>query len=419
MVSYIQQRPVDVPFDSLYLDPNNPRLGVDDPIGYSDPAALFEAGRQADLEKRIHRVYEVRELVEAIVGQGWLPIDNIIVATLPAFGDRHIVVEGNTRTVALRQIRQELFPAEERKLARLRANPKRYAPQHIREQEQRVAQLKRIILDTNQISVLRLDAGSPEEIATKLPRVLAVRHISGAKGWGNYAEDLWLLTRYDQLFTQEHGHSPSQWEPGLISKIADEASLSKTMARRRLVAASIFSAFKRDFEETLPDDAEFQPSDYYLFENIVRRPWLRQQFGISDDAMEMPEDRAQTLFTWVFKYPRSRDDSEENNNIFYRHENVVLWDQMRKYDEKNKTAFALRFDVTEPDSAPHMRDVEAEYRSHMANKKPTDIVGNLLAQLKKLDQITLETQGEFLKGQLAELRTQADKLLQIIAIVQA
>jgi hypothetical protein len=33
---------IEVPFDSLYLDPNNPRLAPDNPPGYDEPDKLFD-----------------------------------------------------------------------------------------------------------------------------------------------------------------------------------------------------------------------------------------------------------------------------------------------------------------------------------------------------------------------------------------
>src|SRR4051794_4456774 len=68
-----------VPFDTLFLDPNNPRLAVDDAPGYAEAPRLFASKLQAELEKRVEEVYDVAELAKAIVSQGWMPIDSIVV----------------------------------------------------------------------------------------------------------------------------------------------------------------------------------------------------------------------------------------------------------------------------------------------------------------------------------------------------
>src|SRR5262245_46658734 len=101
MESFLKKS-IEVAFDSLYLDPNNPRLARDDKPGYDDPEQLFDDQLQKEIEAEIERVYQVDDLMEAILAQGWMPIDNVVVWTYPTSQDRHVVLEGNTRTVSLR-----------------------------------------------------------------------------------------------------------------------------------------------------------------------------------------------------------------------------------------------------------------------------------------------------------------------------
>jgi len=68
-----------VPFDSIYLDPNNPRIAPENPPGYHDDTALFDLSLQQDLERRVSDVYEVATLRDSIMAHGWVPIDSIIV----------------------------------------------------------------------------------------------------------------------------------------------------------------------------------------------------------------------------------------------------------------------------------------------------------------------------------------------------
>src|SRR5438045_2466044 len=100
METFLKKR-ISVPFTSLYLDPNNPRLAIDKPPDYSDPKRLFDKKLQAELEDRIESVYPVDDLRQAIVAQGWMPIDSIVVWDHPSLKGPYIVLEGNTRTIAL------------------------------------------------------------------------------------------------------------------------------------------------------------------------------------------------------------------------------------------------------------------------------------------------------------------------------
>lgn len=415
MESFLR-KPITVPFDSLYLDPNNPRLALDDPPGYEDVAKIVDAELQKTLEQKIEEVYQVDALEQAIFGQGWMPIDNIVVWTYPNHPDRHVVVEGNRRTVALRRIRTRLSRERDR-LGRMKDGRKRHAPHDITEQEQTVEKFERIVADTNKLTVVPLDADTVDELKRKLPRVLAVRHVTGAKEWGSYAEDLWLLTRYGHLFEVSRPGQDLRWDSALITQVANEASLGSPLTKRKLLAASCFSHFKGEFEDELPKEESFEPSDYYLFENIVKRPWLRTRFDLGEDDLRIPDDRQRTIFAWVFKQLRGKT-ADENPNVFYRHENVLLWDQMRRYDDKNSTAFAQRFDVTDPDSAPRMHEVEADYLAHKARRRPADVLEQLLQQLSDLSAEALMTQGAFLKAQLERLGQRTEGLLRMIAAVE-
>jgi hypothetical protein len=278
--------------------------------------------------------------------------------------------------------------------------------------------LEGIVADTNQLPVVPLAAGTLAELGHKLPRVLAVRHITGAKGWGNFAQDLWLLKRYEQLFQDKYTEeAPLVWDADLIKQLADEASLTSTEAKRQLRAAMCFSHFDAEFTDRLPEGEEFAPPDYYLFENIVRKPWVRQQLGLGEDDLHLPSWAEEVVFEWVFKKPRPAN-ADDNENVFYRHENAVLWDQIHRYDERHGTAFAARLDVTDPKNVPTMREIEAEYAAHKARKKPQAVLDELLRRLSELPAETLVNEGEFLRAQLQQLHELSAKYLKMLDAVE-
>src|SRR3712207_6477516 len=175
------RKPIEVPFTSLYLDPNNPRLAREDHPGYEDEDALFDPDLQSVLEKVVREEHDVDGLITTLVTQGWMPIDAIVVWKFPGDGGKYIVVEGNRRTVALRDLRNVVLPRESKKLESLKKK-KAIAKHDLAEQAALVAQIERVIADTNKLTVVPLDAANIDELKTKLPRVLAVRHIQGARG---------------------------------------------------------------------------------------------------------------------------------------------------------------------------------------------------------------------------------------------
>lgn len=414
MESYLK-KPVAVPFANLYLDGNNPRLAPEQPPGYADADALFDDSLQEELGSRAEEEFDLGDLEQALLTQGWMPIDNIVGWKHPDDGERWVVLEGNRRTTTLRRIRARL-PREEAKLERMRGGGRSYAERELREQESLVNALKQLIADTDPLQIVPLDADTVEELTVKLPRVLAVRHITGARQWGNYAEDVWLLRRYEHLFEDRHPDARDlHWDQALVRQVGDEASLTPTATKRKLRAASSFSHFRREFEDRLPGEDEFRASDYFLFEEIVKRPFVREQFGLGEDSWHLPSDREEVLYEWVFKLERgSGNSAEDNDNIFFRHYNVALWDQMKRYDDSHGTAFAARFNVDEPEKAPLMREVEADFTSHKARRRPGDILEQLLSQLDELTAAQIANEGVFLNRMLERVDKRTQQLLAMV-----
>lgn len=388
-----------VPFASLYLDLNNPRLGVENPPGYEDPEPLFDEKTQLELTQRIAKgEHDVESLVDAISAHGWMSIDSIVVWQHPKVPGKYLVVEGNRRTTAVRQIRDVHLPRERKKLETAQKNKKAISKADLESQQKKVTQLEEILAATKDLAVVPIDAATVEELMFKLPRVLAVRHITPTRPWGSYEQDLWLLERYRHLFEEDPALAGAdlRWEQTIIRRVAEDASLSELKTRRQLLACSMFSRFRKDWDSELPDGEAFAPSDYFLFQQIVRTPWLRTQFGIANDTMQMPEDKAAALFRWTFRLERGAT-ADQNANVFYRHENLQKWAAMKTYDDANQTAFAASFDVDHPESAPPFRSVEAKWLHHQAQRAPTDVLEDLVERFNKLPIQTIQDQADKLE----------------------
>jgi hypothetical protein len=406
-----------VPIGDLFPDPNNPRLALEDAPGYADASALFdETLRKQILDEIGEEAYGVADLVATIAGQGWMPIDNILVWQHPDTPGKWVVVEGNRRLVSLNRLRSGELDRARKKLARIKVKTTSYPKSELDSAQAQVHRMEQVVADTDVLDVVPIAADTAEELVHKLPRVLAVRHITGAKIWGNYAEDIWLLKRFEQLFADTHGAGAELfWDPSILAHVAQEASLGPTTTKRQLRAAKWFAHFRAEWEDELPAGEAFIKSDYYLFESIAKRPWLRERLGIGDDDLFIPEAGEQALFTWVFKEPgRKAKDADDNPNIFYRHENVNLWDQINRYDAKQGTSFAKRFDVENPDEAPTMREVEAEYLMHKATKKPHALLDDLLRRLSEITGPQLAAEGSFLRGQLEQIQDLSGKYIKMI-----
>lgn len=416
MTRYLKD-PIPVPFSRIFLDPNNPRIAPSERPGYDDPARIFDKEVQADLERRVEQVYDVADLEPKIVAQGWVPIDNILVWDHPKKKGHYIVLEGNTRTVVIRRIRDRL-ERERAKLERMNERKKSYAAKELDEQRQTVSQLEQIVRDTDQLTVYPVDAKTPEELEDKLPRLMGVRHITHAQQWSPYALNLYILSLYRRMFYEKHKQGTAlKLEDELIKNVAAEVSLPQTKTRRNIQAASAFSHFKRRYEDRLPAGELFSDEDQYFFELILQNEHPRKQFEFEKNDLQLSDEMEEVLFKWAFQLPRSEDD--ENPNVFYKAESIRLWNQMKRYDNSKGTTFADQLNVSDPDSAPTggVKRLEAEYLAHKARVSPVETVQSLLDSFRNLKVDTLMSQASHLRPMLEEFKTRSESYLKMLDAV--
>jgi len=393
-----------VPFDSLYLDPNNPRIAPEDPPGYENPDDLFGLELQEKLEARVREVYKVANLEASIQAQGWVPYDPIIVWEHPKKKGHYIVVEGNTRTVALRSLRGDKLERERKKLDKLKKSPSRFA-EELKVQSETVAKLEAIVAATTDLRVYPVAAKSVSELLEKLPRLLGVRHINHAQPWSPYATNLYILSLYERLFRARHGDKPAlRLEQDLVAEVALLVSLGDTKTRRNIQAASAFTHFKREYEDRLPEGNSFGDDDHYYFELILQNKYPQEQFGFTKDTLRLPTESEEALFTWAFSKPRNqasgKDSDDDNENIFYKAENIRLWNQLHSYDGDKSTTFATQLDIDNPETARPMRQIEADFLQHKTRRSPVDSIAALIKALQELKVDTLVSQQDHLEPML-------------------
>ena len=395
--------PITVPFDRVFIDPNNPRIAEERETRYQDPDEIFDPDLQAKMAKVTYDVYQAKTLEDAIIAQGWVPIDAIIVWEHPDRPKHYIVVEGNTRTSVLRNLRSVTLDRERKKLQRIKKGA-RVTQEEVKRQEALVAQLETIISDTDHLTVYPVNATTVSELEKKLPGLLGVRHIVHARPWGPYAENLFMLTLYRRLFAERYGEGEDlRLEQDLIDQVAAMVSLGPTKTRRNIQAAFAFGHFKMQFEDRLPEGEAFVDGDHYFFENILQNKYAQEQFGFTKDRLTLPDEAEEALFAWAFSKPR-KGGEDKNQNVLYKAENIRLWSSMAKYDSSKGTAFASQFDVDDPaGTSKTMRVVEADYLHHKAQQTPLNALQSMLETLKNLKGETLIAQGEFLKPMLEEI----------------
>lgn len=398
----------DVPFDSLQLDPNNPRIAPRPAPGYHDPDKLFDAEVQRVLPDRVFSAYKAEDLEKTITSLGWAPVDPIIVWRHPARPDLAVVVEGNTRTSILRRARKRLADAKE-KLAKLRTTGRQPLAAEV---ELEVAELEKLVSDTDTIQVQFVLADTPDELKERLPRLLGVRHVSGAKNWSPYATNVYISELYEEMFTREYPGKPLRLDDELIKAAAQVFSLRPAIARRMIQAASAFDHFKLDFEDkiaavgnTLTDE------DQYFFDQILQSKHARTEFEFDKDALKLSDDAAETLFQWAFSKPRK---GNTNENVFKKAEDIRAWQALSKYDSDNSTNFAAQLDVENPSDAPAIKSLVNQRGQHEEQMSPLQTLASLAETFEKLPAVNLVTQAEMLEPILTQVRDSANRFLEMI-----
>lgn len=260
--------PIKLKLNELLLDPNNPRFSeLGDELNSVPESRYADEKVQANaFEKMRNPLFDVAELRDTIRTIGFLPMDRVVVRRWKGGGDsiKYVVIEGNRRITALKwlislhEIGKETFNSE-----RL----------------DNLIDIEALLLN---------DTLAPEAACLILP---GLRHVSGIKEWGPYqkAKAVHAL--------RETGMSPQE--------SAQSLGLSTRAANS---AYRCFLAL-----ENMRSDEEFgeftDPRMYSYFEEIFKRPTVKNWLDWSDETGEFQQsDRLTEFYSWMVP-PRDEDDS--------------------------------------------------------------------------------------------------------------
>ena len=397
-MSALLDAPITVTLDQLFLDPNNPRLAREQRPGYAQLDEFLTPQAQAELQRQLRHRYRLTGLVSTIVSMGWLPVDAILVWETPGSPGRYLVVEGNTRVVALRTIRRA-WEEESARLLRAQARGDARAEAQAR---QKLARHEAVVRASERLEVQPVRAASPAELADRLPRLLGVRHLSHAQNWRASAVNLYLLGLYRETFAEAHGE-PLQLSDEELARVAQNTAVSVWRARRGVQTASAFLHFKAGFERRLPPGESLLEDDQGFFSRLFEPGHARDRFGIGERDLTLSEEGEEALFAWAFRLPRGGPDGSANRNVWRSPDDVALWSRLARYDEEHHTAFAGWLDPERPETARAMVEIELEYLTHRGHQSPVDALRALLETLRGVQVETLRTRREELRPLVAEV----------------
>ncbi len=190
---------ISVAVDKLVLDPNNPRfLTHEEDLSSGNPS---DPGIQAHAHQRmLADEYRIEELKDSIRKNGWQPVDMIFVRREEG-SDRYLVLEGNRRVTAIREVKKEL-PADERQ-------------------------------DLDPLNVMEvLDDGPLEEVQAKIAYLLGVRHHGSLRPWSPFAQAHNIYRRY--LLEAGQDDDSFFWKPEAAEAVARTLSVKTEEVQNRL-----------------------------------------------------------------------------------------------------------------------------------------------------------------------------------------
>ncbi len=416
---------IEVPFEQLFADPNNPRLPIFETgistsverVGYDDPKTLFNPEYQIWQDSWEH-YYKISDLMTVILKQGWIAVDPIFVWQHPEVNDKFVVCEGNTRLWALRRIREE-FLKKEALLNDIESKGSRAVSRNrIDELRKEIDQQRMVIEQTKILQVKPIAAKDTEQLKEKLSIVLGVRHLNGAKKWHNYPESMYLYNKYQRMFIDEYGED--EWidnkriEPEVLKKQAQLDSLEPPKLKKKIIAASRHTVFRELYRINVEQAGNtFRDGDHFLFENLGKNNDVRNKFGFEADCLELPAHTMKVLFEWTFKKPRassdgSDDKEEENPNIFHAHRNIYEWNKIIRHDNKYKTSIANgKFEPDEDsyEDVPPFSDIIADYRLNKSVRDPVHTIERAVDDLKKITSNDFVGGGQNLENAFNELES--------------
>lgn len=407
--------PVRVSLDRLYLDPNNPRLAAEERPGYDKPARIFDQTLQEPLETRLRETYKgVRALSRSIVSMGWVPVDPMLVWEHPRKKGHFVVLEGNTRTAVLRGIRRDLA-REKSRLARAKRNAF-VDPQAVREQEANVERYERVVQATREIEVLPVSAKGPQDLAQSLPRLLGVRHLSHAQKWRPYATNLYVFSVYRQLFEETYGADALRLDDAVLHQCAELVSLSAWKVRRSVQAVLAFNHFRTGYEDRLPKGESFSDDDQSYFLALLDPGHAREEFGYRDDTLWLQPEKEEALFRWAFARPRRGEGL--NRNVLRSADDLRLWARLSRYDERYHTRFARQLDVSRPDKARPMAELELEFMAHRVQQSPLETMQSLVKTLKETEVETVRAHHEQIRPVIEEMVALGSDYLRMLDAIE-
>lgn len=361
-----------IPLEQIMLDPNNPRL-----IGLSSAGIvsydsvpedrMAESAVQAATLTSINsnRSLDQDSLRASIANSGLLPVDRIVVrpiAVAEGAGEgSYVVVEGNRRIAACKTLYQ-LHESAQRTLS------------------------PEVLASIKAPKVLVLNEATPDDARLDQWVIQGIRHISGIKPWGAYQAAKTIEAMLEKL-----GYSEQQ--------VSQALSVSVQRVRRSM---RVLSALRQMAESD--DYSEYSGPDLYAyFDEVLKRPAVRNWLGWSNDSQAFEQDdRILQFYSWI-----TPDDELDGRK------RIPVAESVRRLDEvlQDPSAIAVL------DQPGRTIDDAASVITAVVKTNWTDPVSRAYKALSDMPMSDIENLGDDERGLISDLVTLASRRLEQAATI--
>ena len=280
-----QLTPIDLSIDKIYLDPNNPRFVDDKWITIRDDD-IDEERVQSNTNERMARFYNVEKLRMNMEINGYLPIDRVIARQFKP--DKYVVLEGNRRITAAKQILSSHQPGSEVS--------------------------KAVLQSLSSIPCLEY-TGSDAEASWIFQ---GIRHITGIVGWSAYNKAKLLSERWDE-------------NKGItLTEVGKQFGLSRYGAGQWIRG---YLAFRQAKDES-NYNREIDEKVYPYFQELFGRsnPPLREWLGWNEKEYKFDNElHLDEFLSWI--YPKEDPgDGQDINDLLGEWDKRIIGNVQRLRD---------------------------------------------------------------------------------------
>ncbi|WP_143171381.1 hypothetical protein [Rhizobacter sp. OV335] len=226
--------------EKILLDPNNYRFWDQKKFKKKVVTRFHEEKVQTATLEKLERDYQLDELKNSILTNGYVPMERVILAPYKYGSGYFVVVEGNRRIASLKSLLKE---SSEGVLA--------------------LSQEQKRLFSKIPCAILK-SSGKDLRHAERV--IMGIRHIAGPKEWGAYQQALLVAELKDE-------------ENLDFKAIGGMLGISSVEAARRYRAVAALKFMEQD--ELFGDKAE--PDFYRLLHEMISSPEVRERFGWSHE----------------------------------------------------------------------------------------------------------------------------------------